>query len=204
LYLERTDWFAACSSVPMVTADIDLTDDILAARAQRGSSPAFVELVRRHRTGVLRLGLRLCPNRSDAEEVCQEVFRLAYKWIGSFRGDARFGTWLRSIATNEALMRRRAVRRSTFQSLELCTSTGLSADAPGADELLHQKRLTEDVLNALASLDDAHRSAIVLRDLQELPADEAAAVLGVSPQALRQRTHRARVKLRKHLGDRAW
>jgi RNA polymerase sigma-70 factor (ECF subfamily) len=180
-------------------------DEILAFRASQG---AFTELVSRYEDRIYRLAIRMCRNSADAEEVCQETFRLAYGAMSSFQGDSSIGTWLYRIATNEALMRRRAAARRPVGSIELikesgggwgdCTVGGEPVE--GADELLHRKLLTQRVLGALAQLDEPHRAALVLHDLEERSADEAAEILGISAGTLRQRAHRARVRLRAQLG----
>ena len=186
----------------------EATDEALVARAVSGSRSAFATLVGRYQDRMYRLAFRMSHNASDAEEITQETFLLAHRGIGSFHGDSRFRTWLYRICVNQALMQRRAARRRPLhfvQPSDLSTDAELypTADGPpdGADELLHRRMLIERVRVALGLLDDSQRAALVLRDLEELSADEAAAVLGVSPDAVRQRAHRARSKLRELLGD---
>jgi RNA polymerase sigma-70 factor (ECF subfamily) len=75
-------------------------------------------------------------------------------------------------------------------------------DTPAsADDLAHEKAVAERIREALATLDESHRAAVVLRDLEELSSEEAAAILGTSPEAVRQRAHRARLRLREALVD---
>lgn len=186
----------------------DRSDETLVSEAQAGSRVAFVDLVSRYESLVFRLATRMCRNPADAEDVCQETFRLAFKGLGTFQGRSRFSTWLYRIATNEALMRRRVARRSVALSLELVAppgrwpaTNGGASHVERADDLLQRKVMTERVRAALAQLDDAQRAAVVLRDLEELSADEAARVLGVSTDTVRQRAHRGRLKLRELLGD---
>jgi RNA polymerase sigma-70 factor (ECF subfamily) len=195
---------SACHSI-----GLDSSDEVLAARARQGNSSAFVSLVGRYQDRVYRLALRMSHNRSDAEEITQETFLLAYRGIASFHGDSRFGTWLYRIAVNQALMLRRAAKRRPRQSLEALLpdrgDTGIApprGDAPeGADELAYRKELAERAYQALGRLDEMHRAALVLRDLEELSAEQAADILGISADAVRQRAHRARLKLREELGE---
>ena len=78
----------------------------------------------------------------------------------------------------------------------------MGTDPPdGADDLSDRKALVERVRKAIAQLDDAQRAALVLRDLEQLSAEETAAVLGTTPDVVRQRAHRARLKLREQLCD---
>lgn len=183
------------------------TDENLAEQARSGSRSAFVGLVGRYEARVYRLAMRMTHNRCDAEEIAQETFLRAHRSIAFFRAESRFGTWLYRIAVNETLMRRRAAARRPTRPIEDLLpvfADGLGATGSGperADALLERRQIIERVHRALDCLDDAHRAALVLRDLEELSAEEAAEVLGVSADVVRQRAHRARLKLKDLLGD---
>jgi RNA polymerase sigma-70 factor (ECF subfamily) len=191
-------------------ADSRLSDEAVADRARQGGRRAFEDLVARYRHRIFRLAMRLSRNFSDAEEITQETFLHAHRGMASFDARARFGTWLYRIAVNEALMRRRAAGRRPTQSLEVLGANGgevgrgLHADQSGiqVEELLDRKQLAERVHLALNALDEGSRVVLVLRDLEELSADEAARVLGISSEAVRQRTHRARRKMRQQWHER--
>ncbi len=185
--------------------DVHASDEALAARARSGSRSAFAELVMRYQDRIYRLALRMSRDAFDAEEIAQDTFLLAYRGMSSFLGESRFATWLYRIAINQALMRRRAARRRPVQSLEVAlpgsadrgVPAGADAEPPGfAEELVDRKQLAERVRRALAQVDETYRTALVLRDLEELPAEDVAAILGVTPEAVRQRAHRGRVQLR--------
>jgi len=192
-------------ALPCLEADFAPSDEALAARAGAGVRGAFDALLVRYQHRIYRLAVRMCHNAADAEEICQETFYLAYRAIRSFHGDARFGTWLYRIAINQALMRQRAAQRRPVQSLELvgerAPAATLGEPVERVDDLLDRKRLTECVLAALGRLDESHRAALVLHDLEELSAEEVAEVLGVTPDAVRQRAHRARLELRAELRE---
>jgi RNA polymerase sigma-70 factor, ECF subfamily len=184
------------------------TDENLAEQARSGSRSAFVGLVERYEARVYRLAMRMTRNRCDAEEIAQETFLRAHRSIAFFRAESRFGTWLYRIAVNETLMRRRAAARRPTRPIEdllpVFADVGLGPAGSGperADALLERRQIIERVHRALDCLDDALRAALVLRDLEELSAEEAAEVLGVSADVVRQRAHRARLKLKDLLGD---
>jgi RNA polymerase sigma-70 factor (ECF subfamily) len=189
------------------SAEPPISDEVLAARAREGARSAFATLVERYQDRVYRLALRMSHNASDAEEIAQETFLLAHRSIASFHGESRFWTWLYRIAVNCALMQRRSARRHPVQSLEVTNASGgaitrgLGEPLEGADELIHRKMLAERVREALAQLDESQRAALVLRDLEGLSAEDAADLLGVTPDVVRQRAHRARLRLREQLGD---
>ena len=196
-------------------ATIDTTDPdrLLSDGARLGVRGAFDALVVKYQSRAYRLAWRMTGNRSDAEEIVQETFLRAHRAMGTFRGESRFGTWLYRIVVNEALMRKRAAGRRPTLSLDELMGRGGEAElspsgggAAGADQLIDQKRATQQVRDALDMLDDGQRAALVLRDLEGLSSEEAAEILGVCPEAVRQRAHRARVKLRfllEHLADAA-
>jgi len=200
--------FAPGGRTMLVSPEVETTDEILAERARSGSRPAFAALVGRYQGRVYRLAMRLTRNRCDAEEIAQETFLRAHRSIAFFRAESRFGTWLYRIAVNEALMRRRAAARRPTGSIEdlipRSADVGIGPAGAGperADTLLERRQTIDRVHAALDCLDDAHRAALVLRDLEELSAEEAAEVLAVSPDVVRQRAHRARLKLKAMLGD---
>jgi RNA polymerase sigma-70 factor, ECF subfamily len=190
------------------TREPTVSEEILVDHARRGAHWAFEILVVCYQDRLYRLAMRMSRNASDAEEIVQETFLRAHARIDSFRGRCRFGTWLYRIAVNEALMRRRAAGRRPTQPLHVVGSRSeeggdaLALDADGwasAEELLERKRRTRLVRDALNELDESSRAALVLRDLEELSAEEAAEILQTSPEVVRQRAHRARLKLRASL-----
>jgi len=195
---------APMADVPLAALD----DEALAERARAGDDTAFAALVERYQERVYRLALRLSSNPTDAEEILQDTFLQAWRKIDTFRGDARFGTWLYRIATNTALMRKRAARRRPAESLEALLpqfeESGLLADldyqrSARADELLERAELAQRAREALDLLDENYRAVFVLRDLEEMSTEEAARVLEITPEAVRQRLHRARLMVRGYL-----
>jgi RNA polymerase sigma-70 factor (ECF subfamily) len=187
-------------------------DEALAARAAAGDGSAFDRLVVRYQARVYRLACRLTADENEAKDVLQEAFLAAYRGLPAFRGDARFSTWLYRIATNAALMQRRARARRPVESLEdflprfdgdgthVAEPADLQA-ASRADEVLDRKLLAEKARAGLERLPDPYRDAFVLRDLEEMTTAEVALVLGIDAAAVRQRVHRARLMLRGYLGD---
>ncbi len=188
------------------------TDEALTARAAAGDELAFEAIVRRYQGRVFRLASRLTGSETEAADVLQETFLRTYRGLRSFRGAARFGTWLYRIATNAALAHRRARARRPTESLEaflprfdgdgahLATPAELQV-ATRVEERLDRQALAEKARAGIERLPDLYREAFVLRDLEEMPTAEVADVLGVDPATVRQRVHRARLMLRGYLGD---
>ncbi len=190
----------------------DTGDEALAARAAAGDEGAFEDLVSRYQDRVFRLAYRLTGNDSDAADVLQETFLQVYRHLAHFRGESRFGTWLYRIATNAALMHRRARARRPAESLESFLPRfddhGRHAPTPAelqvvcrADELLDRRTLAERAREGIERLPESYRVAFVLRDLEEMTTAEVGRVLGLEPAAVRQRVHRARLMLRGYLSS---
>lgn len=196
----------------MDVPDAEPSDETLAACAAAGDEPAFEEIVARYQGRVFRLASRLTGNDGDAADVLQDTFLHVYRGLGSFRGESRFGTWLYRIATNAALMQRRARARRPAESLEAFLprfdANGLHVATPAelqvaarSEELLDRQLLAEKARAGIERLPALYREAFVLRDLEEMPTVEVAQVLGLEPATVRQRVHRARLMLRGYLGD---
>ena len=178
-------------------------------RAGAGEGAAFDALVRRHQGRVYRLARRLTGNAADAEEALQDTFLRVLRRLSGFRGQSLFSTWLYRVATNSALMVCRSRRRRRTEPLDayLPRFDGRGRHRHGADhgragraeELLDRRRLAAAALRALQRLPAPYRTPFVLRDLEDLPTAEVAAVLGLTEATVRQRVHRARLQLRGYL-----
>ena len=187
------------------------SDETLAARAATGDDSAFEAIVERFQARVFRLACRL-TTETDAPDVLQETFLQAYRHLPSFRGESQFGTWLYRIATNAALMHRRASARRPSEPLDAFLPrfdhhgkhTGTPAElqvATRADELLDRQFLADKAREVLARMPDIYRDAFVLKDLEEMSTADVARALEIEPAAVRQRVHRARLMLRGYLSD---
>jgi RNA polymerase sigma-70 factor (ECF subfamily) len=184
---------------------------MLAARAAAGDDSAFETIVDRFQARVFRLACRL-TTETDAPDVLQETFLQVYRHLPSFRGESQFGTWLYRIATNAALMHRRASARRPSEPLDAFLprfdDQGKHAATPAelqvatrADELLDRQFLAAKARDVLARLPDIYRDAFVLKDLEEMSTADAARALDIEPAAVRQRVHRARLMIRGYLSD---
>jgi len=187
------------------------SDETLVARAAAGDDFAFETIVARYQARVFRLACRL-TSETDAPDVLQETFLQVYRHLSSFRGESQFRTWLYRIASNAALMHRRASTRRRAEPLDVFLprfdSQGRHAGTPAelqvashADELLDRQFLADKTREIIVQLPDAYRDAFVLRDLEEMSTEEVASTLGVTAATVRQRVHRARLILRGYLSD---
>ncbi len=172
------------------------TDDDLVLRAGRGEPEAVRLLVAAKLPRILALARRMLSDPAEAEDVAQETFLRAWKAARAWRpGRARFDTWLHRVAMNLCYDRLR--RRGRLRG----EAPDLADEGPGPDRDLHARDIGRRVDSALARLPARQREAIVLAHYQELPAAEAAAVMGVSIEALESLLARARRALRLSLAD---
>jgi RNA polymerase sigma-70 factor (ECF subfamily) len=173
--------------------------DLLLAAAQAGDRVALNALITRHRNGVYRYGLNVCKTTEDAEDAVQETLWAATRAIRTFRGTATsIARWLFTIVRNECL---RLVDRRRRAPGEL--DPDWPSDAPSVDDEVAARRRAELLTAALGALDPLHREVVLLRDIEELSAPEAADRLGISVDALKSRLHRARVSLRDEVAKRS-
>ena len=195
------------SDPPGRKANCQPSPGILPAEGWRspGSRAVVALLVERHRESVYRLALRMTRNASDADDAAQHTFLQAH------RKNQLVPRWLGHpdvAASHRAELQPDAPSRRGSPSLRAAPGRAppgsplgraLVESSEGADELLDRKRLAQRVRDALAQLDEPQRAALVLRELEGLSSQDAAAALGVSPELVRQRAHRARLRLRKIL-----
>ena len=188
-----------------------MTDEILAERTWQGSGTAFAALVARHCDTVYRIARNICASAGDAEEVTRQTFLSAYRDAGSWPSESSFRIWLYGIAMKKASAQRERASRGRAVWLEAFLPR-FDADGglePGGEwpELgsarLEQMNVAGFLREALDDMDERVRAAFVLCDLAQLPAEDAAAIVEASPEAVRGRVHRARLMLRGFL-DRLW
>jgi RNA polymerase sigma-70 factor, ECF subfamily len=184
----------------------DKDDLILVDRVLAGDRRAFEPLVRRHERRVFRVALAVLGNIEDAEEAMQDTFVKAFRHLEQFRKESRFTTWLTRIAVNNAIQKRNA--RKNFVPLTE-KETAEEQFAPkryepwksNPEELYSKQELHRFVEEAIQSLPEIYREAFVLRDVEELSAEEAAEVLGIKVPALKTRLLRARLMMRETLAE---
>jgi len=186
---------------------IDTNEAGLIARIVAGEKELFHELIRPYEWMVYLTLFAIVKNETEAEDGAQETVISAYRHLASFRGDAKFSTWLTTIAINEGRRRLRKAKGAAENSIEE-QEEGHEGDytpAPLTDwreiplEALERKELREALRVAVAELPDIYRQVFVLRDLEEQNIEETAQALGINPGAVRVRLHRARMMLQKRL-----
>jgi RNA polymerase sigma-70 factor (ECF subfamily) len=176
-------------------------DETLVRQSQNGDAAAFEALVRKYQKMVDALTFRMTGSLTDAEDLTQETFMRAYEQIGSYRGAAKFSTWLCRIAVNGCLnWRRRESQRMRVQFEGAETLFDHNGDAQGSET---ETEMSRRVQAALLKLPAKQRAAIVLTVYDGLNHAEAARVLGCSETTVSWRVFAARRKLKRWLNHAA-
>jgi RNA polymerase sigma-70 factor, ECF subfamily len=201
---------AAAGSPPAHDADAPLV-----RAAQAGDLQAFETLVARHQKRMLNIAYRFIDEYDEACDVVQEAFVSAYKHLDSFRGEAKFSTWLTTITVNYArnrLQQLKTKKGHEAYSLDdpIDTPDGSlmrdpPSDEPSALRRLEQEELRQRVQQCVKKLEPDFREVLVLRDLQDFSYEEIGAVLKIRAGTVKSRLFRARemVKecLKRIMGD---
>jgi len=174
-----------------------------------GDPVAYRQLVELNSANVYSIALKLLGDEQEAEDVLQETFLSAFEAINRFEGRSTLSTWLYRIAYNASLMRLRKRGQMTTFSLdrplgaedvpEGLVSHHLVDWSAVPDDQLLTAEARQEMDRAIAELPESLRSAFVLRDIQGLSGAETAEILGITVQAVKNRLHRARLRLRDRL-----
>ncbi len=172
------------------------------ARAQRGDVEAFSDLYRQHAGRVFALCVRMSGERVQAEELLQDVFVRAWERLGSFRGEASFGSWLHRLAVNVVLTaartnRRRESRVAPAEDLVAVETLGPAWRSATDDR---DPGTAIDLERAIAALPPGARTAFVLHDVEGYSHGEIAELTGLAEGTIRAQLHRARKLLMEALG----
>jgi RNA polymerase sigma-70 factor (ECF subfamily) len=171
-----------------------------------GNTHEFHDLIRPYERSVYIMALSLLHNEADAEDAAQETFLKAFRNLDRFRGDAKFSTWLISIALNEARSRLRSKKNVKIESLDE-TPDGQGAVSPALlrdwreipSEALERQEMRLLLQHAVTDLPSIYREVFMLRDVEELSVNESAEALGITVASVKVRLHRARLMLQKKL-----
>jgi RNA polymerase sigma-70 factor (ECF subfamily) len=187
-------------------------DSDLLGRLRVGDASAVEMLVATYSDRVYRLAYGVTRNDADAQEVAQDVFLTVVRKVASFEGRSALSSWIYRITMNAALNKRRGKRQTVETSLdaELPTYAAdghragdrpyLLADwsqTPEAEMLSGESRAV--LARAIEALPDQYRAVLILRDVEGLSNEEAAAALGDSVSSVKSRLHRARMAIREQL-----
>jgi RNA polymerase sigma-70 factor (ECF subfamily) len=196
------------------TSRIEVTDEALMIRFQSGERSAFTFLLRRHQGPLYNFALRQLRNPTAAEEVVQEAFVRVVQNAAEFKHEARFTTWLYTIARNLCIdqIRKQALRRHPSLDQPQAAKSGDEGEGPLLGEQLSDGRasveraavsteIRERVVLAIDRLPDEQREVFLMREISNLPFKEIAEIMGVSENTVKSRMRYALERLQAALSE---
>lgn len=181
------------------------TDEELVAAYLEGDHRAFEELVERYKNRIYNLAYRMLGNPEDAYDLVQEVFLLLVRKLPSFRGEARFSTWLYRVVLNACYDRARksrnhlSLQESPAEDLPELGETLADESAVSPEENMERAEIRKRVQEAISKLPPKFREVVVLHDIQGFDYREVAEILGISLGTVKSRLNRARNRLAREL-----
>ena len=190
------------STTPLVApskpvGDVRNADLELVGRIRSGDGSAFEALYRQHATRLYNLASRMMGRHGEADDLLQDIFLLAYRKLGSFRGESSLGTWLYRLAMNHCLdvLRNRQTRMGQqTDSLDEPDAPPVASPVPLVGSV---SRI--DLERAIDALPPACRAAFLLHDVEGFGHQEVGAMLGISEGTSKSQVHKARMRIRYYL-----
>jgi len=186
--------------------DREPSSEDLMARIAKGDDHAFEILVNRHQTSVLNLIYRFIGDRTQAKDLAQEVFLRVWQAAGGYKPKAKFTTWIYRVTANLCFNELKSSRRKKWFSFHQSDGHSgntieetLSDSAPSAEDLLLEKERSRQISDALKSLPDNQRMALILKRYEDLSYQEIAKILNCSVSAVESFLVRAKRNLQEKL-----
>lgn len=180
-------------------------ESALLARLRAGEEAAYGEMLRAYSGRLMAVARRYLRNDEDVRDAVQDAFLSAFRSIDRFAGGSQLYTWLHRIQVNACLMKLRTKRRKPEESIEDLLPR---FDAGGhqvepaplwqepAEREIERRETRELVRRAIDRLPESYRTVLLLRDIEDVSTEETADLMGISPNAVKIRLHRARQALR--------
>ena len=186
--------------------DKQIPSEDLIARIAEGDEYAFESLVNRHQTSVLNLIYRFIGDRTQAKDLAQEVFIKVWQAAKTYKPEAKFTTWIYRITSNLCFNELKSARRRRWfqfrrfnEDIEGSIEETFSDGSPTAEDLLLEKERSRQFSDALQSLPDNQRMALVLKRYDDLSYAEIAQIIGCSVSAVESLLVRAKRTLQEKL-----
>jgi RNA polymerase sigma-70 factor (ECF subfamily) len=179
---------------------IGLNDNEIISKVLSGDHAAYAALVNRYQSYVFTLTLRMVKSREDAEEVAQDVFIKAYKYLADFKGASKFTTWLYTIVNNTCIsfLRKKKLDIHSLDN-EKVFEVADSQDSGMRANMIEQKSKLAMVNDAISLLNPDDAQIITLFYKAEQSLEETAQILGIETNAAKVRLHRARTRLKEKM-----
>jgi len=183
-------------------------ESALIAKAVEGDHDAFTIIMKRYKDRVFNTALRFLGNYAIAEELTQDVFITVFRKLHTFKGEAKFSTWLYRITVNHAKNRiGYLARRAHYRRDELMEYTqgdeaiSLIPKTERPDDRVGDREMMEHLMDRLMALKKKDREIIILKDFEELSYEEIASILDIQLGTVKSRLSRARRQLKDAMKD---
>jgi RNA polymerase sigma-70 factor (ECF subfamily) len=183
------------------SSPVELDDQQLVTASKRGDQDAFARLVQRYQRRIFNLVYRMLQHYEEASEITQETFLAAWQGLPSFRGDARFATWLYRIAYNCALKQLETRKRDRALQAALQAEQALESEDnfDRASAQIDEREQQAFVQESLSHLPAKYRIVLILRHLQDMTYEEMAEILTMPVGTIKTHLFRARNLLKERL-----
>ena len=169
--------------------------ETLILRCRQGDRQAYHQLYKRYSRAMYNVGYRIVNNADEAQDVLQEAFISAFNSLGSYRGDAAFGAWLKRIVVNKAINQ---VRRRRFEQMP--ETAGFDVEETESVDVLDGFPFTvEKVKKAISQLPDGYRVVLSMYLLEGYDHAEIGEVLGITESTSKSQFNRSKKKLKEIL-----
>jgi len=186
----------------------DPVDHRLISEFKSGSMEAMEKIVERYEDRIFTFGLKMCGHLQDAEDIAQETFLNAFKYLKDFREETKLKNWLFRIAATACIRKRRKKKCEPDQEISLESFVPQNGDdvkyeipdwSDDPSNNMLRAELKDVIDDAIQSLSHKYRLVFNLRDIEGFSTQEAADILGISTQSVKTRLHRARLFLREKI-----
>jgi RNA polymerase sigma-70 factor (ECF subfamily) len=177
-----------------------LNDNEIIGQVLNGDHQAYAGLVNRYQNYVFTLALRMVKNREDAEEVAQDAFIKAYKYLADFKGKSKFSTWLYTIVNNTGIsfLRKKKLEIHSLENEKVFEIADRKDSGFSANQVEQKSKLSM-VTNAISMLSPDDAEIITLFYKAEQSLEEIAVILGLEANTAKVRLHRARTRLKEKM-----
>jgi len=182
-----------------------VTDEELIRRFQAGDETAFEEIVNRYKNRLMNFAYRFVLDREEAEDIVQDTFLKVYQNRYAYKEIAKFSTWIYTITANLAktILRKRRNRKLFFFSRLGPEDKDMDfpSNEPDTQSKIEGKFDEQTIQKAIIKLPEHFRTAIILRDIQELSYEEISNIINAPLGTVKSRINRARLKLQEDLQE---
>jgi len=185
----------------LLARDQSITDEAIISRVLLGEREDYEILVRRYNNLLYKTARGILSAETDIEDVMQEAYIKGFEKLSQFRQEAKFSTWLTRILINCALQHLNKLKGTQYLSLDVLEREGMDGeeDVPTSTKPDVSENLTKALEGAISHLPSKYRVVFILREVQHLPVADAADIIGITPENVKIRLHRAKGMLKNML-----